>query len=114
MTDSIHTLALALPSATHVGQWQGCDVYKVGGKVFAIFVPPKNRLTVKCDSEDTARMLIEVGAAVRAPHLPRGGWVAFDAETLNNDECATRICASYEVVRSALPRRLQADMAASE
>jgi predicted DNA-binding protein (MmcQ/YjbR family) len=32
----IHTFCLCLSGATHVVQWGGSDVYKVGGKVFAI------------------------------------------------------------------------------
>ena len=32
----IEARALALPAATRIVQWGGADVYKVGGKVFAI------------------------------------------------------------------------------
>ena len=32
----VEALALALPATTSVVQWGGSDVYKVGGKVFAI------------------------------------------------------------------------------
>ena len=34
--DEIETAAMALPAVTKVVQWGDSDVYKVGGKVFAI------------------------------------------------------------------------------
>ncbi|WP_308237951.1 MmcQ/YjbR family DNA-binding protein [Phenylobacterium sp. J426] len=33
--ETVSRLALGQPAATHVVQWGGHDVYKVGGKVFA-------------------------------------------------------------------------------
>lgn len=34
--DEINAACAALPAATHVVQWGGADVWKVGGKLFAI------------------------------------------------------------------------------
>lgn len=34
--DEMNALCRAMPSATHVVQWGGADVWKVGGKVFAV------------------------------------------------------------------------------
>jgi predicted DNA-binding protein (MmcQ/YjbR family) len=34
--DEMITVCAAFPAATHVVQWGNADVYKVGGKVFAI------------------------------------------------------------------------------
>ena len=34
--ESFNALCAALPASTHVVQWGGADVWKVGGKVFAI------------------------------------------------------------------------------
>ena len=34
--EEVEAIALALPATDKVVQWGGADVYKVGGKVFAI------------------------------------------------------------------------------
>ena len=34
--DAFNALCASLPATTHVVQWGGSDVWKVGGKVFAI------------------------------------------------------------------------------
>jgi predicted DNA-binding protein (MmcQ/YjbR family) len=34
--EEVAACAMALPAVTHIVQWGGSDVYKVGGKVFAI------------------------------------------------------------------------------
>ena len=68
----------------------GADVYKVADKMFAVFGDKTGRITLKCASEDQAALLIEAGAAIRAPHLPRGGWVAFLLADLDPEEGATR------------------------
>ena len=34
--DDFNSFCAALPAVTHVVQWGGADVWKVGGKVFAI------------------------------------------------------------------------------
>jgi predicted DNA-binding protein (MmcQ/YjbR family) len=34
--DAFNAFCAALPGATHVVQWGGADVWKAGGKVFAI------------------------------------------------------------------------------
>ena len=104
--ESIKSHALSHVGASHVVQWMGSQVYKVGGKMFAVHAPEAGHLTVKCDSEETARMLIEFGAAKRAPHLPRGGWVAFDVATTDPEELSARMTRSYEVVRSTLPKAI--------
>ncbi|MEL6754025.1 MAG: MmcQ/YjbR family DNA-binding protein [Pseudomonadota bacterium] len=108
--DDIKTHALSHPGASHVVQWMGSQVYKVGDKMFAVHGPESGHLTVKCDSEDTAKMLIEVGAARRAPHLPRGGWVAFDVASTDADELKARLTLSYDKVRSSLPKAVHREL----
>jgi predicted DNA-binding protein (MmcQ/YjbR family) len=65
-------------------------------------------VSVKTDSIETAQMLIEAGIGARAPYFHRS-WinVSWDA---TEDELRHRIRASYQLVRKALPRRVQADL----
>ncbi|MEM6947478.1 MAG: MmcQ/YjbR family DNA-binding protein [Pseudomonadota bacterium] len=105
--EAIKDHALAHPGACHVVQWRGSDVYKVGGKVFALVSHKRGQISVKCSDEAAAAFLIEIGVATRAPYLPRGGWVAFDLATSDAGDLQERISLSYRVVSMALPAELR-------
>ena len=66
----------ALPAVTHVVQWGGVDVYKVGGRIFAIL---NLGGAVSFKATDLAyQVMIETGMARPAPYLARAKWVAMD------------------------------------
>lgn len=77
MTDDEYNAFWAtLPEATHVVQWRGAHVWKVGGKVFAIGGWTNSGapfVTFKCS--DTAFEILPAQPCLRpAPYLaPRGG-----------------------------------------
>jgi predicted DNA-binding protein (MmcQ/YjbR family) len=104
--------ALSLPGTFMVVQWMGAHVCKVGteetNKVFAIFSPEAGRVTLKCADTQTAEFLIEIGAASKAPHLPRGGWISLRMSDVGDEEMAERLETSYQTVQSALPKRIKA------
>ena len=106
--EELDAICLAKPGTEKVIQWMGSHVYKVGGKVFAIFAPERGRLTLKCASVEQAAMLIEVGVASVAPHLPRGGWAAF--KDLEGDELCERVQVSYRMMRASLTKKVQAEI----
>jgi len=83
------------------------EVWKVGGKIFALMATGSGRVSVKCADPDFAEMLISVGRAGKAPYLPRGGWIAVELATLDEDEMRLRLRESYDTVRSSLPKRVQ-------
>ena len=64
---------------------------------------------VKTDSIDTAELLIEAGIARKAPYFHRS-WVNLPDVTME-DELRHRLAASYNLVRSKLPKRVQAGLA---
>ncbi|WP_316016012.1 MmcQ/YjbR family DNA-binding protein [Roseobacter sp. HKCCA0434] len=103
-----------LPGAWMVVQWMGAHVFKVGegekGKVFAIFADRTNRVTLKCKDAETAAFLIEIGAAEKAPHLPRGGWAAFDLDAVDAEDLKARIETSYAAVCATLTKAEQAKL----
>ncbi|TCO72433.1 MmcQ/YjbR family DNA-binding protein [Rhodovulum euryhalinum] len=86
------------------------DVWKVGGKIFALMAPGSGRVSVKCADPDFAEMLISVGRAGKAPYLPRGGWIAVDCTACDDAEMTRRLTESYDVVRASLPKRVQAGL----
>ena len=106
--DQIHAKCIAQPGTTHVVQWQGAQVYKIGGKVYAIYADRSDRITLKCADVETAEFMIEIGAASRAPHLPRGGWISLPREDTGDEEMAERLATSYATVRASLPKSAQA------
>ena len=52
----------------------GEDVWKVGGKMFAAMDSVTRGVSVKTDSVETAQMLIEAGAGVKARYF-HGSWI---------------------------------------
>lgn len=67
--DEIEAFAMSLPSVTKVIQWGDSNVYKVGGKVFAM-CHPSGGLSFKV-SEIGFVVLTETVPAVRRPIAPR-------------------------------------------
>lgn len=110
--DDFTRICLCFPGTEKVIQWEGARVFKVGGKVFAILVDARGtgplRATMKCADTETADFLIEIGVAVRAPHLPRGGWVQIPLAGLDDDDLAARLATSYDTVRAGLPAAARA------
>ena len=89
--------------------------WKVGGKMFACFGSKDGGqgVSVKTDHVDTAALLIDAGAAVRAPYFHKsGGRLPFD--TTAHDEMRHRVIVSYDIIRKSLPKALRAGLAARQ
>jgi predicted DNA-binding protein (MmcQ/YjbR family) len=66
----------SLPAVTMDIQWGEDQVYKVGGKMFAVLGPSG---TLSFKANDVAfEMLVETGAARPAPYMARAKWVYVD------------------------------------
>ena len=87
---------------------EGHEVWKVGGKIFAIVGTSTGAVSVKTEAIETAELLIEAGVATRAPYLHRS-WVALPLNA-DPDELRHRVEASYRLIRASLPRRVQAEL----
>jgi len=73
---AIDAFCLALPGATTDLLWGADQVYKVGGKMFAVAGPTGG---VSFKANDVAfEMLVESGAARPAPYMARAKWVLVD------------------------------------
>ena len=99
---SFHTLAMALPGATHVVQWGGAHVYKVGGRIFAI----QSDGSVSFKASDLAyEVMIETGMARPAPYLARAKWVAMDdLPAIDADDMAGWLANAHALVAAKLTR----------
>lgn len=106
--DQIIAFCDALPGATRDHPFgPETEVWKVGDRIFALMAPGAGTVSLRCADPDYAEMLISVGRAGKAPHLPRGGWIVVEVDTLDDDEMTLRLRESYDSVRSHLPRGAQ-------
>lgn len=91
------------------------DAWKIGGKMFACWGDVEARATnteavaVRVPDDETARMLIEVGAAHK-PRYFRGAWVGLTMDGLDPGEARHRIETSYSTIRSRLTKTAQAEL----
>ncbi len=100
----------AMPGAQVSDPWGGGhDAWKVGGKLFAVVGSLGDGVSVKCPDFETAQLLIEVGRAARAPYFHRS-WVHLPWGLVAEDELRDRLTISYRVIRSGLPKRVQAGL----
>ena len=82
--------------------------WKVGGRMFACFGGEADieGVSVKCADVETAAMLIEAGAAVRAPYFHRS-WVRLPFASTEAEDARHRLNASYKTIRSKLPKAMR-------
>ncbi|HEX4742731.1 MAG TPA: MmcQ/YjbR family DNA-binding protein [Caulobacteraceae bacterium] len=92
----------ALPAVTSVVQWGADNVYKVGGRIFAVV----GREGVSFKVSDIAfEALTESGRARPAPYLARAKWVRFDdLETMDEAETADWVAQAHALVAAKLTR----------
>lgn len=107
--DDANTFCATLPGAEQSDPWGGGhDVWKVGDKSFVFMGMDGRGMSVKCDSPETAAMLIDVGAAEKAPYLTRGGWIFLPFDSTDAEEGRDRLRISYLAVRRTLTKKAQA------
>jgi len=106
----IHEFCLALCGATHVVQWGGSDVYKVGGKVFAIAgTDSDNRVWVTFKASEMSFEMLKSEPGVRpAPYLASRGfkWLQrFDSQALDDQALQDYVRQSHAMVLAGLSRK---------
>ena len=83
------------------------DVWKIGGKVFAIVNVARGSVSFKCAGIEAAQMLIESGAAHKAPYC-HASWAMVVPGEMPDDELSARIEGSFRIIRGSLSKKLQA------
>ena len=110
--EDLNAFCAALPQATHVVQWGDADVYKVGGKVFAIIGMAQSGASVTFKASDLAYEILSDSPGLRpAPYMASRGlkWIQhYDAPGLSDDSLRDHIAASYEMVLSGLSKKKRA------
>lgn len=100
--------ALALPAAAKVTLWGRKDVYKVHGKVFAIW-DERDGLSFKA-TEIAYAVLTDGGPGRPAPGFIPGGWVAIAPDEVELAEGADWIKTSYRLAATGLSRKQRAEL----
>ncbi|HEX3888463.1 MAG TPA: MmcQ/YjbR family DNA-binding protein [Phenylobacterium sp.] len=106
--EQIEAVALALPAATKVVQWGGSDVYKVGGKVFAI-CGLQGGLSFKV-SEIGFEVLTNGGPARQAPYLHKGSWVIVDLDAADDEAMADWLVNAHALIAARLTRKAKQEL----
>ena len=112
--DELTAFCAALPRTTHVVQWGNADVYKIGGKVFAIIGLGQTGDTVTFKTSHMAFEILSDSPGLRpAPYMASRGlkWIQqYEQPGLSDDSLRDHIRASYDLVAAGLTRELRASL----
>lgn len=112
--DDYNAFCASLKATTHVVQWGNADVWKVGGKVFAVagWNDGKDAYTFKA-SEIAYEVLQDQPGIRPAPYLASRGmkWLQVYAEPgLSDEALKEHIVMSYDMVVAKLTKKLRAEL----
>lgn len=105
----------SLPATSHVVQWGGSDVWKVGGKVFAIGGRgAAGSLAISFKVSDHNFEVLQGQPGFRpAPYLASRGmkWIQlYDTAVVTKDETEYYLKESHRIVSLGLPKKKQKEL----
>jgi predicted DNA-binding protein (MmcQ/YjbR family) len=107
--DALNAFCRTLPVTTHVVQWGESDVWKVGGKVFAIIGGTPGQPTVSFKVSEIAYDVLKEQPGLRpAPYLASRGmkWIQhFGKPGLRDAELREIVRQSHVIVAQGLPKK---------
>ena len=107
--EEFNAFCAGLPATTHVVQWGGSDVWKVGGKVFAIGGWSRQEPGITFKVSPIAYELLSQEPGLRpAPYLASRGmkWIQqYDLPGLNDDDLKDYLRESHRLVAAGLSRK---------
>lgn len=109
--EEFERFCFALPHTTHVVQWGNASVFKVGGKIFAIYSRwdnlDKDIVSFKA-SDDSFRILPEQPGIEPAKYLARAKWVQVNEEAgWSVEDFHAYIENAYKIVFAKLPKKVR-------
>ena len=112
--EGFNAYCAGFPGATHVVQWGNADVWKVGGKVFAIggWAEGRDAFTFKV-SDLGFEVLTDMPGLRPAPYMASRGlkWVQqFEAPGLPDAELKAHLRASYDMIVAALSQKKRQEL----
>lgn len=107
--DELNAFCGDLPATSHVVQWRGSHVWKVGGKVFVIAGGTRDHPSVTFKAGEISYELLRNLPGLRpAPYLASRGmkWIQHFAKPgLNDDDLRGYIRRSHLIVAQGLPKK---------
>ena len=105
----------SLPATTHVVQWGGAHVWKVGGKIFAVAGWDEEKVKgISFKVSDLAFEILKDQPGLRpAPYLASRGmkWIQhYEEPGLSDDELRERLKESHRIVSLGLTKKLQKEL----
>jgi len=103
----------ALPATSHVVQWGGAQVWKVGGKVFAIGGWHEERPAFTFKASDISYEVLKDQEGLRpAPYLASQGlkWIQDFAGGLSDEELCEYLAASHALVAAGLTKKKRREL----
>jgi predicted DNA-binding protein (MmcQ/YjbR family) len=112
--DGFNNFCAGLPVTTHVVQWGESDVWKVGGKVFAIGVPSGKTMLVTFKASPLSFEILKEQPGLRpAPYLASRGlkWIQHYAKPgLSDADLRGYLAESHRIVALGLSRKKRAEL----
>jgi predicted DNA-binding protein (MmcQ/YjbR family) len=118
--EGFNRFCAGLAHATHVVQWGGSDVWKIGGKVFAIAGWGDIRRGEADHFAVSFKVSVMMYEVLRdhpdcrpAPYLASRGmkWIQYyRGDAMSDDELCGHVTQSYEIVGSGLSKKLQKEL----
>lgn len=109
----IATYCKTLPHVTRIVQWEGVQVFKVGGKMFCLIAPANHsvaRISFKCDPLHYDALSRADGFAP-APYLARAKWVSLvNPKMLTAAETKAYLRRAHAVIVSGLSKKKQREL----
>ena len=99
---------MALSAVTTVVQWGGSDVYKVGGKVFAVCGLPGG-LSFKVSPIGFV-VLTDDGPGRQAPYFAKGHWVNVSLDDVAAEDVVGWLVTAHSLMAAKLTRAVRADL----
>ena len=112
--DETNAFCAALPATTHVVQWGNADVWKVGGKVFAICGLGETGTTVTFKVTPLSFEVLKEQPGLRpAPYFASRGmkWIQhYDQPGLPDDALKDYLRESHRIVAKGLTRKVKQEL----
>ena len=112
--DEFNRFCAGLPGTTHVVQWGHSDVWKVGGKLFAVAGWNDSADAFTFKTTEMGFEVLSTAPGLRpAPYLASRGmkWVQWTGpDTLSSADLRDHLKASYDMIVAKLPKKTRAEL----
>ncbi|MGN6363576.1 MmcQ/YjbR family DNA-binding protein [Asticcacaulis taihuensis] len=110
--EAFNAFCATLLQSTHVVQWGGADVWKVGGKVFAIAGWLEDiGLSVSFKVTPIGYEILSDAEGCRpAPYLASRGMKWIQARGIADDNLVDHVRGSYDLIVAALPKKTRREL----